>query len=100
MIFLGVCVGGGDFFYRACQVRGKINILILAYVLSLTTIKQSCYVPTTEGGGGHSAFGADPVVVGVCVASCLHSISGTKEWILTKLAQTHYWDGKKVIRLL
>ena len=29
------------------------------------------------------------------VASCLHSISWTSGWILTKCAQTHYWDGGK-----
>ena len=39
------------------------------------------------------AFGPDPV--GIRVASCLHSISWTNGWILTKLAQTHYWEGGK-----
>ena len=49
---------------------------------------------SVEGEDGHIAFGADPV--GVDVASCLHSISSTNEWILTKLTQTHYLDaGKK-----
>ena len=27
--------------------------------------------------------------------SCLHSITWTNEWILTKLVQTHYWAGGK-----
>ena len=50
------------------------------------------YVPPTEGEClKHIAFGADPV--GVHVASCLHSVSWTNAWILTKLAQTHYWGG-------
>ena len=49
------------------------------------------FVPPTEGG--HIAFGADPVGVGV--ASRLHSISWTNRWILTKFAQTHYWEGVK-----
>ena len=50
--------------------------------------------------GGHIAFGADPVGVGV--ASCLHSITYTNGSILTKLAQTHYWEGvgEEVIRFL
>ena len=45
--------------------------------------------------GGHIAFGMDPVCV--CVASCLHSITWTSGWItcMTKLAQTHYWEGGK-----
>ena len=50
--------------------------------------------PPTKGGGGggeHIAFGADPV--DICVASFLHSISWTNGWNLTKLAQTHYWEG-------
>ena len=49
--------------------------------------------PQPNGRGGHTAFGADPVGVGVGVAHCLHSVSRTN---LTKLAQTHYWqEGKK-----
>ena len=54
----------------------------------------------TEGEGGHIAFGADPVGIGVRVASCLHSTFLTKGWILTKLILTHYlleW-GQEVIR--
>ena len=39
------------------------------------------------------------VGVGVLVASCLYPISSTNGWILTKLAQTHYREGKEVIRL-
>ena len=61
------------------------------------------YVTPTEGKWGHIAFGADRVgviafgadPVGVRVASCLHSISWTNGWILTKLAQTRYWEGWK-----
>ena len=46
---------------------------------------------STKAKGGHTAFGA----IGICVASCLHSITWTNGWILTKLAQTHYWEGGK-----
>ena len=35
------------------------------------------------------------VGVHVRVASCLHFIFWTSGWILTKLTQTHYWDGGK-----
>ena len=42
-------------------------------------------------GWGHIAFGADPV--SVRLASCLHSISWTNKWILTKLAKTYYLEG-------
>ena len=49
-----------------------------------------CYVPATEEDGGHIAFGADPV--GVRIAA-LHLLN---QWVdLTKLAQTHYWEGGK-----
>ena len=51
--------------------------------------------PQPKGRGGHTAFGADPVGVGVRVAYCLRSIPWTNGWILTKLAQTHYWEGGK-----
>ena len=36
-----------------------------------------------------------PLELGIRVASCLHSIFSTNGWILTKLAQTHYWEGGK-----
>ena len=49
--------------------------------------------PNPWGGGGHIAFGADPVGIGV--AHCVCSIPWTDRWILTKLAQTHYWEGGK-----
>ena len=52
--------------------------------------------PTTKGERAHIAFGVDPI--SLCIASCLHSISWTNGWILTKLAQTHYWMGEEVIR--
>ena len=52
--------------------------------------------PPSEGEGWHIAFGGDPIGIGV--AHCLHSIYWTNRWILTKLAQTHYWKkGKKWI---
>ena len=47
--------------------------------------------PPNRRGGGHIVFGADPV--GVRVAPCLYSFSRTNGWILTKLAQTHYWEN-------
>ena len=40
-----------------------------------------------------NACGVDPV--SLRVASCLHSVSWTNGWILTKHAQTHYWEGGK-----
>ena len=48
-------------------------------------------------GGGHIVFGADPVGVGVRVSvgvtlSCLHDISWTSGWILTKFAWMKHWD--------
>ena len=48
------------------------------------------YVPHRREGG-HIVFGADPVGVGVSVSvgvilSCLHDISLTGGWILTKFA--------------
>ena len=49
--------------------------------------------PNRRGGGGHIAFGADPF--GIRIASCLHSISWTNGWILTKHAQTHYWEEEQ-----
>ena len=51
------------------------------------------YAPHRRGGG-HIVIGADPVGVGVSVAvgvsvtlSCLHDISLTGGWILTKFAR-------------
>ena len=46
------------------------------------------YVPHIRGGG-HIVFGVDPVGVGISVSvtlSCLHNISWTGKWILTKFA--------------
>ena len=37
----------------------------------------------------------DPDPVGFHVAHCVHSISWTNGWILTKLAQIHFWEGGK-----
>ena len=54
--------------------------------------------PHTEPKGrGHIAFGADPVAVGVCVASCLLS-----KWVdFDQLAQTNYWEeGQKWLDLV
>ena len=63
----------------------------------LLIVSRPNYVPSTEGGGwGHIVFGADLVGVYIRVASFLHSVSWTNGWILTKRAQTHYWErGKK-----
>ena len=47
------------------------------------------------GGGAHIDFSADPVGVGVGVASCLHSISLMNGWILAKLTQIYHWVGEK-----
>ena len=57
-------------------------------------MQELCPPPQPKGrdaGGEYIAFGADPV----SVAHCLHSISLTSGWILTKLAQTHYWEGRR-----
>ena len=46
--------------------------------------------PNRRVGGTYIAFGADPI--GIRVVSYLHS----KNWlILTKLAQTHCWEGER-----
>ena len=59
-------------------------------------VKRLIYVAATEEvcvcGGGHIAFGADPVGFGVRLDSCLHSMTWTNTWILIKLARTHYWE--------
>ena len=47
-------------------------------------------------GGGHIVFGADPVGVGVCVASFPRVIFWTDGRILTKLAQIHCWEAEQV----
>ena len=62
-------------------------------VISITSFRY--FVPATEGEERHIAFGADPFGVGVRVAHYLHSISWTKGWILTKLAQIRYCEGGK-----
>ena len=47
------------------------------------------------GGGGGGGGGILFSCLSVCIASCLHSISWTNGRILTKLAQTHYWEAGK-----
>ena len=44
------------------------------------------------GGGGHFVFSVDPV--GVCVATCLHSISLLNGQILAKLTQIYHLEGE------
>ena len=44
---------------------------------------------------GHIVFSADPVGVGVGVATCLHSISLLNGQILAKLTQIYRWEGEK-----
>ena len=61
------------------------------------TLKNSLSVyEKRRRGGGHIVFGADPVGVGVSAGvgvgvsvtlSCLHDISRTGGWILTKFAR-------------
>ena len=86
--------------------RNQTNMLILVNrtnhfqhltkPLQVTSITSFRYlVPPTEGEGEKYCFGADPVGVGVLVVHCLHSVSWTNWWSLTKLAQTHYWEGGK-----
>ena len=53
------------------------------------------FSPHNRRGGEKYCFGADPVGVGVLVVYCLHTVSWTNWWSLTKLAQTHYSEGGK-----
>ena len=73
---------------------------IVIVVLLFWKSKQNFYVPPWEcvgagGGGGHIVFSADPVVVGVGVASCPHSVSLLNGHILAKLTQIYHWEGEK-----
>ena len=71
----------------------KITDRLMSFQHSIANdVLQCCFL--TEGGWGDTAFGVDPVhiLVNIHIAFCLHSDNG---WILTKLAQTHYWDGGK-----
>ena len=75
-----------------CGVWYHNNNCILLKYTNYTSV--FIFVPQTEGEGVGDiiiAFDTDPVGV----ASCLHSIYWTNRWILTKLAQTHYWEGEK-----
>ena len=79
-----------------CAPLGTFSsYLIFSFVLQCPPLILSLCPSNRSGGGGGGdiSFGVDPV--GVCIASCLQSISWTNGWILTKLAQTHYWDGGK-----
>ena len=53
------------------------------------------YVPPPWGVGGHIVFSADPVGVGVGVASCPLSISLLNGHILAKLTQIYHSEGEK-----
>ena len=48
-----------------------------------------------RGGGGTYCFWCGSRWRQHLVSSCLHSIYWNNGWILTKLAQIHYWDGEK-----
>ena len=66
------------------------------WAVALYYRKQICqnYVPNRRGGG-HIVFGADPVGVGVSVSvtlSCLHVISWTIGWNVTKFASLYKSD--------
>ena len=64
--------------------------------LQVTSISSFHYlVPQTKGEGRNIVLVRNPVGVGILVVHCLHSVSGTNWWGLTKLAQTHYWEGGK-----
>ena len=72
-----------DFFYPNCQ-SFQINLCRL-------TVKFCFFMRR-----GHIVFGANPVGVGVGMTlSCLHDISWTSGWILTKFAWMYQWDMMK-----
>ena len=59
--------------------------------LSVQNLWWLCPPPPNRRGGRTYCFWCGSVGV----ASCLHSISWINGWILTKFAQTHYWDREK-----
>ena len=101
------CVGRNE----RCPLPGIILTLTFVQTYARTQTElyyfrqlDNYYVPTLVGvcvcvggggGGVHIIFSADSVSVGVDVASCLHSISLMKEWILAKLTQIYHWVGEK-----
>ena len=72
----------------------SMDRLFVLWQIILSSDKSNCVLPTKDDKE-HIAFGVDSV--GVCIASCLHSVFWTSTciWILTKLTQTHYWEGWK-----
>ena len=77
-----------------CLCCDLLSLSLLVFLLFLKHlcrwVKWYIYVPRRRGGG-HIVFGADPVGVGGSVGvgisvtlSCLHDISWTGGWILTK----------------
>ena len=92
---LAVC---SKFFSLSKKIIEKTeNITYIFLWIVVWNNLEYCYnillCPPNWRGRGHIAFGTDPVSVNV--AHCLHSISWTNGWILTKLAQTHYLEGGK-----
>ena len=73
------------------QTLSKADLLILSIFMSPTMGVGWGEV----GGGGHIVFSADPVGIGVGVATCLHSISLLNGQILAKLTQIYHWEGEK-----
>ena len=65
---------------------------------------RSLCSPTWGGDGGwgegHIVFSADPVGVGVGVASCLHSTSLLNQQILAKFTQIYHWEGENADQIL
>ena len=58
--------------------------------------------PIMRGMGGRIACSGDPVgvsigiLVGIGIASCLHSISLMNGWILARLTQIYHGVGKRL----
>ena len=70
-----------------CQIYAK-RCLCAPYLMNWLADFNQIYVPQ-QRGEGHTVFGVDPVGVGISVGmtlSCLHNISWTGGWILTKFA--------------
>ena len=57
------------------RISKRCNRSILEVLKPCSALSNYVPLPKKGGGGGHTAFGADPVGVGVLVTSCLHSKS-------------------------
>ena len=71
--------------------------LFFLFLISNQSPSFSTFMSPIMGGwgGGHIVFSADPVGVGVGVATCLNSISLLNGQILAKLTKIYHWEGEK-----